>query len=158
MLPSLDNFVSFGSAHILASPAYKQALVEMWVESQTNAHLGEADRVNGCKLAESMLLNLRGGIDEALPLIVRHALPDPPADTQHLRLARIEVLVGAILYNPAKTLGIMVESGVALSVLSDWFAAVQATYNPASPAPGADKPLLLKRVHDKRLASLPRAA
>ncbi len=73
MLPSLDNFVSFGSAHILSPSAvfsqqnsytYKQALIDMYVTAQTNKHLGENDRVCGCKLIESVLLNLRGGVDE----------------------------------------------------------------------------------------------
>lgn len=63
MLPSLDNFVSYGSDVIAARPEYVQMLLDIYTTSMTNEHLGEADQVNGCKLAESMLMNLRGNID-----------------------------------------------------------------------------------------------
>ncbi len=64
MLPSLDNFVSFGSDVIRSRADYKQMLVDIYTTSITNEHLGENDRVNGCKLAESVLLNLRGSVDD----------------------------------------------------------------------------------------------
>lgn len=64
MLPSLDNFVSFGSEMIKSRSDYKQMLVDIYTTALTNDQLGENDRVNGCKLAESILLNLRGNIDD----------------------------------------------------------------------------------------------
>jgi hypothetical protein len=64
MLPSLDNFVSYGSEVIKSRPDYKQMLVDIYTTALTNDQLGENDRVNGCKLAESVLLNLRGSIDD----------------------------------------------------------------------------------------------
>jgi len=64
MLPSLDNFVSYGADVIKARPNYKQMLVDIYTTSITTEQLGENDRVNGSKLAESLLLNLRGGIDD----------------------------------------------------------------------------------------------
>ena len=64
MLPSLDNFVSFGADVINSRPEYKQLLVDIFTTAMTSDHLGENDRANGCKLAESMLLNLRGQIDD----------------------------------------------------------------------------------------------
>jgi hypothetical protein len=36
--------------------------------------LGENDRVNGCKLPESLLLNLRGHIDDVSPAVHTHFL------------------------------------------------------------------------------------
>ncbi len=68
MLPSLDNFVSFGSDVIKARPDYKRMLVDIYTTSIANDQLGEHDRVNGSKLAESVLLNLRGNIDEVSPI------------------------------------------------------------------------------------------
>ena len=64
MLPSLDNFVSFGSEVIKARPDYKQMLVDIYTTSVNAEQLGENDRVNGSQLAESILLNLRGSIDD----------------------------------------------------------------------------------------------
>lgn len=64
MLPSLDNFVSYGSDVIMARPEYKQMLLDIYTTSMTNEQLGENDRINGCKIAESILLNLRGHVDE----------------------------------------------------------------------------------------------
>lgn len=66
MLPSLDNFVSFGSDVFKARADYRQMALDIYSTSVTSEHLGENDAVNGCKLAESLLLNLRGHIDEVL--------------------------------------------------------------------------------------------
>jgi len=68
MLPSLDNFLSYGSDVIKATPDYKRMLVDIYQTSITSEHLGENDKVNGSKLAESVLLNLRGHVDEVRPL------------------------------------------------------------------------------------------
>ena len=67
MLPSLDNFVSFGNEVIKSRSDYKQMLVDIYTTALTNDQLGENDRVNGCKLAESILLNLRGHVDDVRP-------------------------------------------------------------------------------------------
>lgn len=64
MLPSLDNFVSFGSDVIKSRPDYTSMLVDIYIESITNEQLGQNDRVNGSKLAECLLLHLRGAIDD----------------------------------------------------------------------------------------------
>jgi importin-7 len=63
MLPSLDNFVSFGGDVIKSRPDYITMLVDIYTESIVNDQLGQNDRVNGSKLAECLLLHLRGGID-----------------------------------------------------------------------------------------------
>lgn len=64
MLPTLDNFVSFGTDVFKARPDYRQMLLDIYTTAVTSEHLGENDAVNGCKLAESMLLNLRGHVDD----------------------------------------------------------------------------------------------
>jgi hypothetical protein len=60
MLPSLDNFVSYGTDVFKARADYRQMALDIYTTSITSDQLGETDRVNGCKLAESILLNLRG--------------------------------------------------------------------------------------------------
>lgn len=64
MLPSLDNFISYGTDVFKARADYRQMVLDVYITSITSDHLGENDAVNGSKLAESMLLNLRGHIDE----------------------------------------------------------------------------------------------
>lgn len=64
MLPSLDNFISYGTEVFKARPEYRQMALDIYTTSVTSEHLGENDAVNGCKLIESLLLNLRGHLDD----------------------------------------------------------------------------------------------
>jgi hypothetical protein len=65
------------------------------------------------------------------------------ADTSALRLANLEVLINAVLYNPSAALLIMERSrpGTARAFFDKWFAAINA-------------PNDLPRVHDKKLSIL----
>jgi importin-7 len=64
MLPALDNFVSYGAEVVKSRQDYKQMLLDIYTTAMASEQLGENDRCNGSKLAESMMLNLRGDIDE----------------------------------------------------------------------------------------------
>lgn len=64
MLPTIDNFISYGADTIKANNDYKKMLVDIYTHSLTVDHLGENDRVTGSKIAESILLNLRGAVDD----------------------------------------------------------------------------------------------
>jgi hypothetical protein len=64
MLPALDNFVSYGNDVFNARADYRQMVLDIYLTAMAANELGEQDRVNACKLAESMLLNLRGHIDD----------------------------------------------------------------------------------------------
>ena len=82
MLPSLDNFVSFGTDVFKARQDYRQMALDIYTTAMTNDHLGENDAVNGCKLAESLLLNLRGYMDEVCdcqPTLITPRLTAYPA-------------------------------------------------------------------------------
>ncbi len=85
MLPSLDNFVSYGTDIFRAREGYRQNVLDIYTTALSSDHLGEHDRVNGCKLAESLLLNLRGHIDDVRPildrLILTNCLRAPNAET-----------------------------------------------------------------------------
>jgi importin-7 len=69
MLPSLDNFVSFGTDIFRARPDYREKALDIYTTALSSDHLGENDRVNGSKLAESLLLNLRGHVDDVSSLL-----------------------------------------------------------------------------------------
>ncbi|KAF8074028.1 armadillo-type protein [Lyophyllum atratum] len=145
MLPSLDNIVSYGSEIIKARPDYKQMLVDIYTTSITNPQLGENDRVNGSKLAESILLNLRGSVDDSLQIIIATALEqlEIKSSTSSLRLANLEVLINTVLYNPSAALHLMeaFRPGMARAFFDRWFAAITGDG-------------LLPRVHDKKLSIL----
>ena len=64
MLPCLDNFISYGKDVFIQRPDYRAMAVDIYTTSMTSEHLGENDCVNGSKIAESLLLNLRGHIDD----------------------------------------------------------------------------------------------
>ncbi|KAL4253351.1 Armadillo-like helical [Pleurotus pulmonarius] len=145
MLPSLDNFVSFGVDMFKSRPDYRQMVLDIYTTAMTSPQLGENDRVNGSKLAESILLNLRGTIDDALQPIIVAALDHMDiCETNALRLANLEVLVNAVLYNPQAALHLMESSrpGKARAFFDQWFAAIS----------NADT--RLPRVHDKKLSIL----
>ena len=63
MLPSLDNFLSYGADVIKGRDDYKFMILDIYVTAMSNTSLGEQDRVNANKLIEAFLLNLRGSVD-----------------------------------------------------------------------------------------------
>lgn len=68
MLPSLDNFLSYGSAVVRERADYKLVILDIYTTAMASTALGEQDRVNANKLIESFLLNLRGAVDEVSEL------------------------------------------------------------------------------------------
>ena len=64
MLPALDNFVSFGTDVFQARADYRHMVLDIYTMTMISEQLGENDRVDGSKLAESLLLNLRGHADD----------------------------------------------------------------------------------------------
>ncbi|KAG6813019.1 hypothetical protein H0H92_014757 [Tricholoma furcatifolium] len=140
MLPSLDNIVSYGSETIKAQPEYKRMLVDIYTTSMTSDQLGENDRVNGSKLIESVLLNLRGSVDDFLQIIINTALAQlEKSQTASLRLANLNVLINAVLYNPSAALHLMESAGKGRAFFDRWFAAINNNGT-------------LPRVHDKKLS------
>lgn len=141
MLPALDNFVSYGTDAFKSRADYRDMVLDIYSTCMGSDQLGENDRVNGCKLAESILLNLRGHIDDKLQTIITTALEHmPKAESAALRLANLEVLINAVLYNPAGALHIMEmqQAGISRVFFDKWFAAINDGKLP--------------RVHDKRLS------
>ncbi|KAI0301095.1 armadillo-type protein [Multifurca ochricompacta] len=142
MLPSLDNFVSYGTDVFRARTDYRQKALDIYITALSSDHLGENDRVNGCKLAESLLLNLRGHIDDQLPQIIATAFSHlDKAETKAFELANLEVLINTVLYNPGVALALMEAQrpNGARIFFDRWFVAVNAERG-------------LPRVHDKTLS------
>ncbi|KAF8576887.1 ARM repeat-containing protein [Ramaria rubella] len=143
MLPCLDNFISYGKDVFIQRPDYRAMAVDIYTTAMNSDHLGENDRVNGCKIAESLLLNLRGAMDDALPTFVTNTIKcmDSLPETRALKVANLNVLVNAMLYNPAATLMVLEAQGVTRKFFEAWFNTVNTDTG-------------LPRVHSKRLSIL----
>jgi len=142
MLPSLDNYISYGTDAFITQPNYRQMILDMYVTSIKDEHLGENDAINGCKLIEAFLLNLRGHADETLQPILAVALDvDEKAQTAHLKLANLNVILNCIIYNASAALHIMeaLRAGSTRTFFDKWFTTINEERG-------------LPRVHDKRLS------
>lgn len=139
MLPALDNFVSYGSEMLVQNPAYLGALVSMVEDIFHDEKVGGVDRICGCKLAEALMLNLRGYVDQYVPIFVELAmnvLNSGDAKTKSYRVHLMEMVINAIYYNPALTLQILEAKGWTNKFFSAWFSNIDS----------------FRRVHDKKLS------
>jgi len=64
MLPALDNFVQYGGQHLVQTPQYLAAMYGMVQDMFADDKFGGVDRICACKLAEGMMLSLRGHVDQ----------------------------------------------------------------------------------------------
>ncbi|RAO68480.1 uncharacterized protein BHQ10_004492 [Talaromyces amestolkiae] len=139
MLPALDNFVSYGSEMLVQNPAYLGALVSMVEDIFHDEKVGGVDRICGCKLAEALMLNLRGYVDQYVPIFVELAinvLNSGDAKTKSYRVHLMEMVINAIYYNPALALQILEAKGWTNKFFSAWFSNIDS----------------FRRVHDKKLS------
>lgn len=139
MLPALDNFISYGTNVLMQTPAYIQALVSMISDIFNDEKVGGMDRICGCKLAESMMLNLRGHINEYIPEFIKLAMTVISSNELKVKSYRIhlmEMVINAIYYNPILALHVLESSGWTNKFFSSWFSNIES----------------FSRVHDKKLS------
>src|SRR5213083_513245 len=114
MLPALDNFVSYGSATLIQNPAYLAAVVSMVEDIFRDKKVGGVDRICGCKLAEAILLNLRGHVDQYIPKLVELGmtfLTNSELKVKSYRIHLMEMIINCIYYNPKLTLHLLEAKG-----------------------------------------------
>ncbi|KAF9898563.1 hypothetical protein BX616_003874, partial [Lobosporangium transversale] len=140
MLPSLDNYISYGKDVVISNENVQHMIYDIFETVMKSDRLGENDRVSGCKLAESLLLNCRGHVDKyvgpILALVFEHLAPPERIRMTEFRIQAVEVVMNALYYNPSITLRILEENGWTQRFLTVWFTSL-------------DK---LSRVHDKKLS------
>ncbi|KAL5606320.1 hypothetical protein BROUX41_002737 [Berkeleyomyces rouxiae] len=140
MLPALDNFVQYGAPFLATKPEYVQALFSMVNDLFVDAKVTGVDRICACKLAESMMLCLRGSIDECVSGFVAMAM-GVLADSRHTPRPRtyqvhlMEMVIGAINYNPLLALHVLEQGNWTNTFFTLWF--TQMAW--------------FTRVHDKKL-------
>jgi importin-7 len=139
MLPALDNFVSYGSDMLIQNPAYLRAIISMVEDIFHDEKVGGVDRICGCKLAEAVMLNLRGYVDQYIPIFVEVAMNvinTADAKTKSYRIHLMEMIINAIYYNPLLTLQVLESKGWTNKFFSAWFSSIDN----------------FRRVHDKKLS------
>jgi hypothetical protein len=139
MLPALDNYVSYGSDMLVQNQAYLAAVVGMVEDIFRDDKVGGVDRICGCKLAETLMLNLRGHIDQYIPLFIELAMvviDAGEARTKSYRIHLMEMIINAIYYNPALSLQVLEAKGWTNKFFSTWFSSIDQ----------------FRRVHDKKLS------
>ncbi|KAN0063244.1 Nonsense-mediated mRNA decay protein 5 [Thecaphora frezii] len=140
MLSTIDNCVSYGTDVVMQSAEYKHMLLDMFTTAMTSDQLGPMDQVAACKLADIILLLLKGGIDEAVPTIINTVLPH--LTTTERMMAEVRrwstiVILDALYYNAALTLQVLEASNATVG----FFHAVISLLPK------------LNRVHEKKVAA-----
>ncbi|KAL1967020.1 hypothetical protein VTN77DRAFT_3544 [Rasamsonia byssochlamydoides] len=139
MLPALDNFVSYGTDMLIQNPAYLRAIVGMVEDIFHDEKVGGVDRICGCKLAETVMLNLRGYVDQYVPIFIELAMNvinSGDAKTKSYRIHLMEMVINAVYYNPLLTLQVLESKGWTNKFFSTWFSNIDN----------------FRRVHDKKLS------
>ncbi|KAL8707361.1 MAG: hypothetical protein Q9220_007585 [cf. Caloplaca sp. 1 TL-2023] len=139
MLPALDNFVSYGADIMIQTPAYVEALVGMTHDIFHDDKVGAMDRICACKLAECIMLNLRGHVNQYLPKFVELAmtvLASNELKVKSYRIHLLEVIINALYYNPILALRSLEARAWTNKFFSSWFSNIDS----------------FSRVHDKKLS------
>ena len=100
--------------------------------------VGGVDRICGCKLAEIIMLNMRGHVDDYIPeflSLAMQVLTNDEPKVKSLRIHLMEVIINSIYYNPALALHVLEANGWTNKFFSLWFSSIDN----------------FTRVHDKKL-------
>ncbi|GAA5868463.1 hypothetical protein JCM1840_007004 [Sporobolomyces johnsonii] len=125
----IDNCINYGADILSTNTDYRRSFVELFDMVMTSRALGAEDRVIACKLAEALLLRLRGQIDEAIPPVIERALffvlseedDDDFTVTRSLLLHCVELVITAMSYNPSLTLAILDRHEWTQQFFAIWF-------------------------------------
>lgn len=139
MLPALDNFVQYGAQHLIQTPQYLEAMFTMVQDMFVDEKVGGVDRICACKLAEGIMLSLRGHADQYVVQFVDIAmrvLTNSEVKVKSYKIHLMEMVINAIYYNPVLTLHVLESKGWTNKFFSLWFSSIDS----------------FTRVHDKKLS------
>jgi hypothetical protein len=119
MLPALDNFVQYGAQHLVQTPQYLEAMFGMVRDMFADDKVGGVDRICACKLAEGIMLSLRGHADQYVVafvsvVLISHVqcanlnqvkiamqtLTNTDVKVKSYKIHLMEMVINAIYYNP----------------------------------------------------------
>ena len=141
MLPALENYVNYGSDSLVQNKPYLDAIVDMirTIFTDKDQKVGGVDRICGCKLAEVVMLSLRGHVDQYIPEFVQlpmvHLTNDEPM-VKSYRIHLMEMVINTIYYNPRLALQVLEAHQWTNRFFSMWFTSIDN----------------FTRVHDKKLS------
>ncbi|KAJ1966848.1 Nonsense-mediated mRNA decay protein 5, partial [Dimargaris verticillata] len=139
MLPTLDNYVSYGTEQVASNAEILQLLMHFYQRIMQSERSNEQERTCGCKLVEALMLNCRGRIDGLIPEVIQHAMryiaTPGGIKSRGFLVYALEVVLNALYYNPQLALGVLEQHG--------W---TQGYFGRLTQS--VDK---FKRVHDKKL-------
>lgn len=146
MFPSLDNFITYGADAFAINPERRAKIFDIYLATITSKTLSCSDRIVACKLADSVLLCMKGRADEALPLfidntmhIIQRGITNvDPITTKPLYMHALEVILNTIYYNPNMAMDILIKNNWSADFFSGWFHRLPS----------------FKRTHDKKLGLL----
>ncbi|KAG8996957.1 hypothetical protein FRB90_012609 [Tulasnella sp. 427] len=143
MLPPLCNFVMYGKETFIQNPDYIRMALDIFITALTNDHLGDVDAINGFKLVQALLLNLKGHINDAIPNIVTATLTRlSKSESPNLQVEGLNTIINSVFYSPVLTLQALEQTpGGSRAFFDKWFAAMKSEKG-------------LPRVHDKKLSIL----
>lgn len=144
MQPAIDNFILYGSETLVRERRYLDLLLDMYEKTMASNNLGAHDRVHAMKIADALLLSLRGQCDSIMPrllapavsFITRENTDEEPLITTHLYLHAIQLVVHALTCNPLLTIAYLDHAGATQTFLSKWYARLDD----------------FSRLHDRKLA------
>ncbi|EON65354.1 hypothetical protein W97_04592 [Coniosporium apollinis CBS 100218] len=139
MLPALENFVCYGTDMLIQNNMYLEAVVDMIRVIFKDEKVGGVDRICGCKLAEIVMLSLRGYVDRYIPEFIQLAMGVLTSDELKVKSYRIhlmEMVINCIYYNPILALHVLESNGWTNKFFSMWFSNIDS----------------FTRVHDKKLS------
>ncbi|TVY45621.1 putative importin [Lachnellula subtilissima] len=139
MLPALDNFVQYGQQHLIETPQYLEAMFGMVSDMFADEKVGGVDRICACKLAEGIMLSLRGHADNYVVAFVEMAmrtLTSNEVKVKSYKIHLMEMVINAIYYNPVLALHVLEAKGWTNKFFSLWFSSIDS----------------FTRVHDKKLS------
>lgn len=138
MLPALENFVNYGTQTLIQNRPYLDAVIDMVRTIFKDDKVGGVDRICGCKLAEIIMLNMRGHVDDYVPEFISltmQVLTNDEPKVKSLKIHLMEVIINSIYYNPALALHVLESNGWTNKFFSLWFSSIEN----------------FTRVHDKKL-------
>ena len=139
MLPAFENFIQFGPAHMVQNPKYIDAVIDMIKAVFEDKKVGGVDRICGCRLAEALMLSLRGHINEHITTFINIAmtvLQDDQIKLKSYRVHLIEMAINGIYYHPLLALSILEATECTGKFFSIWLQQIDS----------------FTRVHDKKLS------
>lgn len=120
-------------------PECIDAIVDMIKSIFEDQKVNGVDRICGCKLAEALMLSLRGHVDSHIGDFIRIAmtvLTNDETKVKSYRIHLIELVINAVYYNPMLALSILETNQTTNKFFALWFTDIDN----------------FSRVHDKKLS------